>query len=225
MWDRGRCCGQRAQVVNARVRINNGMLALATAAYTAGHLLAIVLLAAGAIRLGLRALDRRGEGAEAGRMPPAPLATPAPAATDSVGPPGFAEPARAFAPSATPSRRRIGRSRRERTTDAIAAGVCAVLLVGALLRFVGHDAAADGPWNTSQGKAVRAGFMVRCEQNAAAIQVDCGCFFDRVTSAAPYDTPAEYMTLEVTMARVIRAGDPNAVPPELVGALHGCAIG
>ena len=203
------------------------MLALATdhsTAYVAGNLIAIVLLAAGALWLGLRALDRKGRRAAAAAghftAPAAPLATPVPAATDSVAPPGFAEPQRTFVAPAAPSARRGGRSRRTRMTDAIAAGVCAALCVGAIVHVAGgEEKRTVRAWDTQQGRLLHAGFVAGCERQDAPVRFDCECVFERLTSAPPFDTPAGFANLPATMAQVRTAAD---LPSGIVTAGRDC---
>jgi hypothetical protein len=208
------------------------MLALATdhnAAYLVGNLVAILALAAGALWLGLRALDRRGRYAAATATSPMRPAPPAPTRPtgSSVAPPGFAEPASVFVPSATPTRSRIGRSRRERTTDAIAAGVCAVLLVGALVHFTGH-VGRSGPWDTPQGRQIRAVFVGSCQLGNRGT-IDCDCAFEHLTAAPPYDTPAgllagQHAYYESVMT-ALSTHDASALPPGFIDTVRACARG
>jgi hypothetical protein len=206
------------------------MLALATdhsTGYLVGQLVAIVLLATGAIGLGLRALDRRGRrdaAAAATLLPLAPPPTTTALPATSVAPPGFVEPARAFAAPPARPRLRAGRDRRARVTDAIAAFVCAVLLVAALVRFA-DDRLSDGPWDTPQARELHAGFVAGCRQTNGGV-IDCDCVFEHLTSVPPFDTPAGFAnlgrTIERTMPIAIRSRDVNALPAPVVDALRAC---
>jgi hypothetical protein len=203
-----------------------GMLALATqhsSAYLAGNLVAIVGLAAGALRLGLRAFDRRGRRADAAAasfLPPAPPA-PGYSTSGSVPPPGFPEPVRTFVPTASPApARRVGRSPRDRTTDALAALVCCVLLIGALVPFAGR-VGSDGPWDTPEGRLLRGSFVAGCKQSQNGL-VDCDCVFEHMTASPPGDTPAGFVMLSNAINVAVSRRDVRLVPPQVRDALLGC---
>ena len=87
--------------------------------------------------------------------------------------------------------------RRLRASDAVAAIVLAVLLVGALVRASGGsdvDTAAAGAsggsasWSSAYGTNMRAGFMDGCRENMSG-EVDCRCLFSKLTSEPSYSTP------------------------------------
>ncbi len=197
-----------------------------SAGYAAGEYAAIALLAAGAIGLGLRAYDRPGRRAAAAATP-LPPAAPAHATTGSVAPPGCPEPTGALTPAPVAARpRSTGRSRRHRITDAIAALVCGVLLVAALVRFADHHI-GNGPWDTPQGREMHAGFLAGCRGNSgASAQYDCECVFQHLTAAPPYDTPASVLAAQSSFARAVltavRTRDPNALPPGMLDAMRAC---
>jgi hypothetical protein len=201
------------------------MLVLASAYETGqliGGLLAIALFGALAIAFGRRALDR-GRRPAATALPVSAPAAPIRSTAGSVAPPGFSEPIGSFTPAA-PSRPRGGRGSRARTLYGLAAGVCAVLLVVASVRFADRHL-GDGPWDTTQGRQLRAGFMLGC-QNSAHGSIDCECMFEHLTDAPPYDTPAEFVAMEGTFERSVmtamRTRDPAALPPYLLDAGTAC---
>jgi hypothetical protein len=200
------------------------MVALATehgTAYMVGQLGAIVLLAALAIGLGLRALDLRGRRARSAAPAPVPFAPLAPAVSAaSVAPPGWVEPSTP-SPTMTAVAARLGRSRRARTTDALAGLVAGLLLVAALVHFIGAQT-GSGPWDTPQGRGLHAAFLIGCDHGGA---LDCKCVFQRLTSGPPYDTPAGFATLQRPMATFVRTGDVSAVPQQFVAAVRACISG
>lgn len=114
---------------------------------------------------------------------------------------------------------------RARTTDAIAALVCAALLVGALVRVAADRRGGADPWDTPQARELHAGFVAGCQQgNGGAI--DCDCVFERLTGVAPFDTPEGFanlgQTIERTMPTAVRTGDVNVLPAPVVDALRAC---
>lgn len=123
------------------------------------------------------------------------------------------------------ARRALGQPKgRARTTDAIAALVCAVLLVAALARAAG-DRGGDGPWDAPQARELHAGFIAGCQQSNGGA-VDCDCIFERLTSVSPFDTPEGFaslgQTIQRTMPEAVRTGDVNVLPAPVVDALRAC---
>ena len=117
--------------------------------------------------------------------------------------------------------RRPGRDRRARTTDAIVALVCSVLLVGAVVRFVDHHTGGGGPFDTQQGREMRAGFVAGCEQGTTGL-IDCNCAFEHLTSAPPYDTPEGFITLAGPISEAVRTQSVRGLPPQYVAAMTSC---
>ncbi|HEX7291040.1 MAG TPA: hypothetical protein VF250_07940 [Conexibacter sp.] len=192
------------------------MLSLASSTsssgYVAGEICAIVVLAAAAIALGLRAARRRA-------APPAAL-VPAATVVDvsgSVGPPGWTTP---VTPPAPVPPTRGGRAHAGWRSDAVAAAAFAVLCVGALWHFADDRPGGGGPWDTEEGRATQASFMQGCMQTAdPRLEGYCRCVFDELTSAPPYDTPQRLAALDsiALRARVI-----EDYPPRLVAVARAC---
>jgi hypothetical protein len=121
-------------------------------------------------------------------------------------------------------RRGIDQSRpsRSRATDAIAALVVGVLLIVGLIRL-GGDGDRNDPWKSAEGAQMKAGFINGCESTAAAL-VDCGCAFDHLTSAPPYDTPPGLATLVGPVRVAQQSGNPGDIPTVLVSAMEACRL-
>jgi hypothetical protein len=109
------------------------------------------------------------------------------------------------------------------TTDAIAALVCGVLLVGGAVRSYDRYLASHSPWDTQRGRGLRAGFIDGCQPGASG-RVDCGCVFEYLTKTPSYDTPDELVTLRVPLGEAERTGDARLLPPELLEALASCRV-
>ncbi|HYV15800.1 MAG TPA: hypothetical protein VE972_07250 [Conexibacter sp.] len=118
---------------------------------------------------------------------------------------------------------RADRDRRARTTDAIAALVCLVLLVGGVVRFVDHHS-SSGPFDTAQGRQMHAGFLAGCQQGTTGV-IDCDCMWDHLTSAPPYDTPEGLLTLAGPVTNLIRTHSTSGLPPQYIEAATSCLGG
>jgi hypothetical protein len=121
-------------------------------------------------------------------------------------------------------RRGIDQSRtsRSRMTDLIAALVVGVLLVAGLVR-VGGDGDRNDPWTSGEGAQMKAGFINGCESTSAGV-IDCGCAFDHLTSAPPYDTPPGLATLAGPVRAAQQSGNPANLPAVLVSAMNACRV-
>jgi hypothetical protein len=111
---------------------------------------------------------------------------------------------------------------RARKTDAIAALVVAALLIAGLARIAGGDDKSD-PWKSGQGAEMKAGFIDGCNATSAAF-VDCGCAFDHVTSAPPYDTPDGLAALAGPVRAAQQSGSPGDIPAVLLSAMQSCRL-
>jgi hypothetical protein len=121
-------------------------------------------------------------------------------------------------------RRAINQNRpsRSRGTDVIAAVVVAVLLVGGLVRLGGEGDRND-PWKSGEGAQMKAGFINGCESTSAGV-IDCGCTFDHLTSAPPYDTPPGLATLVGPVRAGQQSGNPANLPAVLLSAMDACRV-
>jgi hypothetical protein len=169
-------------------RPTRGSIVLVTAASTSYQLAeytALLILGVLFVALLLRAF-----GALPGRAGTA-AAEVAPLTSLSVTPTSVAPPRHASSSvvSTTPAALARPSARKPiRRGDAIAALLVGVLLVGGVI-YVSQGSDESGPWSTPQGVSMKAGFMGSCQSGAGAV-VDCNCIFTRITSQAPYDTPA-----------------------------------
>lgn len=108
---------------------------------------------------------------------------------------------------------------RARKTDVIVALLFGAILVAGLVRLAHHELA--GPWQSPQGRNVRAGFVDGCQRSAGG-QLDCGCVFVHLSSEPAYDTPDEFLSLRGPAEAFARSGDVRALPPEYVAAVQSC---
>jgi hypothetical protein len=121
-------------------------------------------------------------------------------------------------------RRGINQSRpsRSRATDVIAALVVAALLIAGIVRL-GGDGDRDDPWKTGEGAEMRAGFINGCESTSGGF-IDCGCAFDHLTSAPPYDTPPGLAKLAGPVQAAQQSRNPGDIPAVLVSAMEACRL-
>jgi hypothetical protein len=112
-----------------------------------------------------------------------------------------------------------GRPRRSRVTDAIAAIVVGVLLLGNAGRLGGDD--SSDPWESQPATELRAGFLAGCESDAGRL-VDCECAFDHIKSQPPYDTPSGFASLAEPVARAQQTQRLGDVPQVMLAALRAC---
>ncbi|HMJ97328.1 MAG TPA: hypothetical protein VK486_15855 [Thermoleophilaceae bacterium] len=119
-------------------------------------------------------------------------------------------------------RRAIDQNRpsRSRGTDVIAALVVAALLIVGVVRL-GGDGDRNDPWKTGEGAQMKAGFVKGCESTSAGV-IDCGCAFDHITSAPPYDTPPGLAALAGPVRAAQQSGNPANLPAVLVSAMNAC---
>ncbi|MBS1868549.1 MAG: hypothetical protein JSS99_02700 [Actinobacteria bacterium] len=108
---------------------------------------------------------------------------------------------------------------RARTTDLIAALVCAVLLVAAVVRALPER--QPGVWESDQGRQIRAGFVAGCQQTANGT-LDCGCLFDHLTGAPPGNTSSGFAMLAQSIQYAVQRGDWSLMRPEAREALLAC---
>ena len=111
-------------------------------------------------------------------------------------------------------------ARRARTT----AGVVTAVVIGAAIltadatRFLAH--ASGGPWSTSEGKSMKAGFIDGCKRNTP--EPACRCMFEQISSTPGYDTPAGMMTIASGVNGYMRTGDPSRIPRVVYDAAQHC---
>lgn len=110
---------------------------------------------------------------------------------------------------------------RRRVTDGIAAIVVAAALIASGIRSLNthHD-----PFSTRQGQQERAGFVDGCRQSPQAGLVDCSCVFSHLTSSPQYDTPENFLNLQVDLATVFRTHRAEDMPPAYLTAVKACLI-
>jgi hypothetical protein len=108
---------------------------------------------------------------------------------------------------------------RARKTDVIAALLFGAIFVAGLVRLVDHR--LGDPWDTQQGKELRAGFIAGCGPNEP-LRSSCECLFEQLTSRPAYDTPAKFATLAGPIETAARTGDPRTLPPDVRAAVAHC---
>ena len=192
------------------------LLAAISTSYAIGQVTGLVVLAVVFGWLALRAcgaLPRNG-----GQVPPA-LSASSSAPVGSIAPPGHV-PSPASAIAASPAPPTVGRARRGRTTDAVAALVAAALLLGGIIHAT-SGRGSSSPWASGEGLNEKAGFMAGCGQTAHGL-VDCGCVFSYITSRSPYDTPAGFTALAPAVERFNATRDPGTLPTVYLGAIRTC---
>jgi hypothetical protein len=114
------------------------------------------------------------------------------------------------------------RQSRSRGTDLIAALVVAALLIAGVVRL-GGDGDRGDPWKAGEGAQMKAGFINGCESTSAGL-VDCGCAFDHLTSAPPYDTPPGLATLAGPVQAAQQSRNPGDIPAVLLSAMEACRL-
>ena len=107
-------------------------------------------------------------------------------------------------------------ARGSRVTDLAVAALLGVLLAGSLM-----SGRADA-WEGDAGKQMRVDFVGGCESSAGGT-IDCACVFAELTSAAPYDTPEGFATLNEPLARAAQTGDVAHIPAAYITAVQRCA--
>jgi hypothetical protein len=134
-------------------------------------------------------------------------AAPAPSAAPATG--GLA--AEVTRPPAAGRRRR----------DVIALCVVAVWFAAAAGYAATKGGPSDDPWASAQGVNTRAGFLDGCQDSAGRL-VDCGCVFDTLRSAPPFDTPDGFIAMVPAVQRASASGDPKLLPAAYVTAVRSC---
>ena len=107
-------------------------------------------------------------------------------------------------------------ARGSRVTDLGVAALLGVLLAGSLL-----TGRADA-WEGEAGKQMRVDFVAGCESSAGGT-IDCACVFAELTSAAPYDTPEGFATLNEPLTRAAQTGGVAHIPAAYITAVQRCA--
>lgn len=108
-----------------------------------------------------------------------------------------------------------------RRSDVVALCVVAIWFVAATGYFVTKGGSSDDPWASTQGASTRAGFLDGCQDSAGRL-VDCGCVFDTLRSAPPFDTPDGFITMAPAFQRASASGDPKQLPAAYVTAVRSC---
>ena len=108
---------------------------------------------------------------------------------------------------------------RARKTDVIAALLFGAILVAGLVRLADHH--LGDPWDTQDGKEMRAGFIAGCGSDEP-LRSGCECLFERLTSRPAYDTPEKFATLAGPIEALVRTGDLRVLPPDVRAAVADC---
>lgn len=88
----------------------------------------------------------------------------------------------------------------------------------------GAGAGTQQAWSTQEGVNLKAGFIAGCSQNQEARDRICECVFNRIASAAPYDTPAGFeANLLPAVRRFQETRQPSTLPVAYVSAARSCA--
>jgi hypothetical protein len=84
------------------------------------------------------------------------------------------------------------------------------------------DSGPSGPWLTSEGVNLKAGFIAGCSKGAPSRTGACECLFARLSSIPPYNTPSGFEALSADLQTFAQTHDTTKLPPAVFSSIHTC---
>jgi hypothetical protein len=122
--------------------------------------------------------------------------------------------------SITPTKR--GRGPRDLVIVAIAVVLAGAYVASSISSGL-LDSGPAGPWSTSEGVNLRAGFIAGCGKGVSSTARTCECVFARLSSAPPYNTPKGFELLRADFQSFEQTRDASTLPAVVFSSVRSCS--
>jgi hypothetical protein len=85
------------------------------------------------------------------------------------------------------------------------------------------DSGSAGPWSTSEGANLKAGFIAGCGKGITSRTQTCECVFTRLSSIPPYNTIGGFEQLEAELHAFEQTRDRSRLPVALLSSVRSCS--